>query len=106
MDNNEQDRKCEALRHEKWDLAEKAYDAVGWRQYTTFLYGQEIEHLTVTGRGTSFNEWAQSFRDAILSKFFTADIRACSMSSLDLLQSDLSIWLKFYNNEVQKSGEI
>ena len=73
--------------------------------YELYLAINDIEHTKTKARSPQTNGICERFHKTILQEFYQVTFRKNLYSSLEQLQSDLDIWLNFYNNERTHQGK-
>lgn len=74
--------------------------------YELYLAINDIEHTKTKARSPQTNGICERFHKTILQEFYQVTFRKNLYSSLEQLQSDLDIWLNFYNNERTHQGKM
>ncbi|OPH36062.1 IS481 family transposase [Moraxella atlantae] len=74
--------------------------------YELYLAMSDIEHTKTKARSPQTNGICERFHKTILQEFYQVTFRKNLYSSLEQLQSDLDIWLNFYNNERTHQGKM
>lgn len=74
--------------------------------YELYLAINDIEHTKTKARSPQTNSICERFHKTILQEFYQVTFRKNLYSSLEQLQSDLDIWLNFYNNERTHQGKM
>ena len=74
--------------------------------YELYLAINDIEHTKTKARSPQTNGICERFHKTILQEFYQVTFRKNLSSSLEQLQSDLDIWLNFYNNERTHQGKM
>ena len=74
--------------------------------YELYLAINDIEHTKTKARSPQTNGICERFHKTILQEFYQVMFRKNLYSSLEQLQSDLDIWLNFYNNERTHQGKM
>lgn len=74
--------------------------------YELYLAMSDIEHTKTKARSPQTNGICERFHKTILQEFYQVTFRKNLYSSLEQLQSDLDIWLNFYNNECTHQGKM
>lgn len=74
--------------------------------YELYLAINDIEHTKTKARSPQTNGICERFHKTILQEFYQVTFRKNLYGSLEQLQSDLDIWLDFYNNERTHQGKM
>jgi transposase InsO family protein len=72
--------------------------------YELYLNLNDIKHKKTAVRRAQSNGFAERFNRTILDEFFRPAFRSKFYSNIELLQKDLDVWLKYYNNERSHQG--
>lgn len=67
--------------------------------YELFLALSEIEHRCTKVRSPRTNGFVERFHRTVLDEFFRVQLRTTLYESLEALQTDLDLWLEYYNQE-------
>lgn len=67
--------------------------------YELFLALSEIEHRCTKVRSPRTNGFVERFHRTVLDEFFRVKLRTTLYESLESLQTDLNVWLEYYNQE-------
>lgn len=73
--------------------------------YQLYLAVNDIEHTRTKARHPQTNGICERFHKTILQEFYQPTLRRKVYNSLDELQSDLDIWMDYYNNERTHQGK-
>jgi transposase InsO family protein len=74
--------------------------------YQLYLALNEIEHTKTKARHPQTNGICERFHKTILQEFYQVTFRRKIYQSLDELQSDLDIWIAYYNAERTHQGKM
>jgi transposase InsO family protein len=73
-------------------------------QYELYLELNDIEHRRTKVATPRTNGFVERFNRTILDEFFRTKMRETLYESVEQLQADLDLWLKFYNEERPHRG--
>ncbi|MCV6621804.1 MAG: IS481 family transposase [Cellvibrionaceae bacterium] len=73
--------------------------------YQLYLAINDIEHTRTKARHPQTNGICERFHKTILQEFYQPSLRRKIYSALEELQSDLDVWLDYYNNERTHQGK-
>ena len=73
--------------------------------YQLYLVINEIEHTKTKARHPQTNGICERFHKTILQEFYQPTFRRKLYASVEALQTDLDIWLDYYNNERTHQGK-
>ena len=74
--------------------------------YQLFLAINDIDHTKTKAHSPQTNGICERFHKAILQEFYQVTFRKKLYGNLDELQSDLDVWLDYYNNERTHQGKM
>lgn len=74
--------------------------------YQLYLAVNDIEHTKTRVRSPQTNGICERFHKTILQEFYQVTFRKKIYSDLESLQTDLDIWLAYYNNERTHQGKM
>ena len=72
--------------------------------YELYLQLNDIEHRTTRVRHPQTNGFVERFNRTVLDEFSRTVFRTKFYESVEVLQTDLNIWLVHYNNEKPHQG--
>ena len=73
--------------------------------YQLYLAVNDIEHTRTKARHPQTNGICERFHKTILQEFYQPALRRKIFGSIEELQTDLDIWLDYYNNERTHQGK-
>ncbi|GGG47491.1 hypothetical protein GCM10011403_00710 [Pseudohongiella nitratireducens] len=73
--------------------------------YQLYMAINDIEHTRTKARHPQTNGICERFHKTILQEFYQPALRRKIFGSLEELQTDLDIWLDYYNNERTHQGK-
>lgn len=74
--------------------------------YQLYLAINDIDHTKTKAMSPQTNGICERFHKTILQEFYQVTFRKKLYSDLDSLQSDLDIWLSYYNNQRTHQGKM
>ena len=74
--------------------------------YQLFLAINDIDHTKTKAQSPQTNGICERFHKTILQEFYQVTFRKKLYGNLDELQSDLDVWLDYYNNERTHQGKM
>jgi len=74
--------------------------------YQLYLAINDIEHTKTKARHPQTNGICERFHKTILQEFYQVTFRKKLYMSLEELQTDLDVWLNYYNNERTHQGKM
>jgi len=74
-------------------------------EYQLYLAVENIDHSKTKVRSPQSNGICERFHRTILNEFYQIAFRKKIYSTIEQLQNDLDIWLKYYNEERPHSGK-
>lgn len=67
--------------------------------YELYLALNDIEHRRTKVRSPKTNGFVERFQRTVLEEFFVETLRTTFYETVDALQADLDLWLRFYNTQ-------
>lgn len=74
--------------------------------YELYLAINDIDHTKTKAASPQTNGICERFHKTILQEFYQITFRKKLYSTLEELQADLDVWLKFYNTERTHQGKM
>lgn len=74
--------------------------------YALYLAVNEIEHAKTKAQSPQTNGICERFHKTTLQEFYQVTFRKKIYTNLETLQTDLDIWLAYYNNERTHQGKM
>lgn len=72
--------------------------------YELYLALNDIEHRRTKVRSPKTNGFVERFQRTVLEEFFVETLRTTFYETVDALQADLDLWLRFYNTQRPHQG--
>jgi transposase InsO family protein len=80
--------------------------AVERHDYELYLAVNDIEHTKTKAQSPQTNGICERFHKTILQEFYQITFRKKLYTDLEMLQSDLDAWLRYYNHERTHQGKM
>jgi len=74
--------------------------------YQLFLAINDIDHTKTKAQSPQTNAICERFHKTILQEFYQVTFRKKLYGNIEELQSDLDVWLEYYNNERTHQGKM
>jgi len=74
--------------------------------YQLFLAINDIDHTKTKAQSPQTNAICERFHKTILQEFYQVTFRKKLYGNIEELQSDLDVWLEYYNNERTHHGKM
>jgi transposase InsO family protein len=74
-------------------------------EYQLYLAMMDIDHSTTKARSPQTNGICERFHKTILQEFYQVAFRKKIYNTIEQLQQDLDVWLKYYNEERTHQGK-
>jgi len=74
--------------------------------YELYLAVNDIEHTKTKARHPQTNGICERFHKTILQEFYQSALRRKVYTTIEELQSDLDVWIDYYNNERTHQGKM